>query len=107
MLAVFGCLCGIFVGIATAGYMLIQQIRERDTAIDEKTNDFIQLNEENISLRNELEETKFDLSVANREIKLQDKQIQHVKTILEQNNYGRDDIKIAKLKEVITTANVK
>lgn len=57
--------------------------------------------EENKLLREELEDTKFDLSVANKEVELQDKQIECIRTVLEQNNYGRDDIKIAKLKELV------
>ena len=81
-------------GMATAGYMYIGECEKKENRIAECT-------EENKSLRGELEDTKFDLSVANKEVELQDKQIECIRTVLEQNNYGRDDIKIAKLKELV------
>lgn len=68
---------------------------------EKKENRIAECTEENKSLRGELEDTKFDLSVANKEVELQDKQIECIRTVLEQNNYGRDDIKIAKLKELV------
>lgn len=80
--------------MATAGYMYIGECEKKENRIAECT-------EENKSLRGELEDTKFDLSVANKEVELQDKQIECIRTVLEQNNYGRDDIKIAKLKELV------
>lgn len=36
MLAILGCLFGIFVGIATAGYMFIHPLAERDKTIEEQ-----------------------------------------------------------------------
>lgn len=87
-------------GMATAGYMYIGECEKKENRIAECT-------EENKSLRGELDDVKFDLSVANKEIELQDKQIECIRTLLEQNSYNRDDLKIAKIKEVITTANVK
>ena len=100
MLAIIGCLFGIFVGIATAGYMFIHPLAERDKTIAEYKEQDEQLYEELKELRAELEDTKEDKEYLERRIK-------SIKTLLEQNSYGRDDIKIAKLKEVITTANVK
>ena len=100
MLAIIGCLFGIFVGIAAAGYMLIQPLAERDKTIAEYKEQDEQLYQELQELRAELEDTKEDKEYLERRIK-------SIKTLLEQNSYGRDDIKIAKLKEVITTANVK
>lgn len=81
-------------GMATAGYMYIGECEKKEKRISE-------YEEENRTLREELEDTKFDLSVANKEVELQDKQIECIRTVLEQNNYGRDDIKIAKLKELV------
>ena len=107
MLAIIGCLFGIFVGIAAAGYMLIQPLAERDKTIAEYKEQDEQLYEELKEARRESEDLKEDLSIANKKIELKDKQIECIRTLLEQNSYGRDDIKIAKLKEVITTANVK
>lgn len=94
MEAIIGCLFGIFVGMVTAGYMYISECEKKENRIAECT-------EENKLLREELDDVKFDLSVANKEIELQDKQIECIRTVLEQNNYGRDDIKIAKLKELV------
>ena len=87
MLSIITCLFGIFVGLTTSWYFQIKPMT--------------QLKNENNDLRTELEDLKFDLSVANKEIELQDKQIECIRTVLEQNNYGRDDIKIAKLKELV------
>lgn len=107
MLAIIGCLFGIFVGVAAAGYMFIQPLAERDKTIAEYKEQDEQLYQELQELRAELEDTKEDLSIANNEKELKDKQIECIRTLLEQNSYGRDDIKIAKLKEVITSANMK
>lgn len=100
MLAILGCLFGIFVGVATAGYMFIHPMAERDKLIAEYKEQDEQLYEELKELRAELEDTKEDKEYLERQIK-------SIKTLLEQNSYGRDDIKIAKLKEVITSANMK
>lgn len=80
--------------MTVAGYMYVSECEKKEKRISE-------YEEENRTLREELEDTKFDLSVANKEIELQDKQIECIRTVLEQNNYGRDDIKIAKLKELV------
>ena len=97
---ILGCLCGIFVGITTAWYFQIKPISEKNDAIS-------QLKSENDDLRHTKDDLQEDLSIAYKEIELKDKQIECIRTVLEQNSYGRDDIKIAKIKEVITTANVK
>lgn len=94
MIAIIGCLFGIFVGMAATGYMYVDECEKKEKRISE-------YEEENRTLREELEDTKFDLSVTNKEIELQDKQIECIRIILEQNSYGRDDIKIAKLKELV------
>ena len=107
MLAVLGCLCGIFVGVASAGYMFIHPIAERDELIEQQKEENLQVCDENKDLRAEVEDLKDDLSTVYKEIELKDKQIECIRTLLEQNSYNRDDLKIAKIKEVITTANVK
>ena len=107
MSAVLGCLCGIFVGVASAGYMFIHPIAERDELIEQQKEENLQVCDENKDLRAEVEDLKDDLSTVYKEIELKDKQIECIRTLLEQNSYGRDDLKIAKIKEVITTANVK
>lgn len=107
MEAILGCLAGIFVGFTAGGYILLKPMADKDNLIEEQKAENLQVCDENKELRAELEDIKFDLSVANKEIELQDKQIECIRTLLEQNSHGRDDVKIAKLKEVITTANVK
>lgn len=94
-------LVGMFAGFTAGGYMFIRPLAERDKTISEQKEENLQVCNENKDLRAELEDTRFDLSVAREEIELQDKQIECIKAILEQNNYGRDDIKIAKLKELV------
>lgn len=107
MLAIIGCLFGIFVGIAAAGYMFIHPLAERDKTIAEYKEQDEQLYQELQEARRENEDLKEDLSIANKKIELKDKQIECIRTLLEQNSYGRDDIKIAKIKEVIQGVNLK
>lgn len=94
-------LMGMFAGVAAAGYMFIQPLAERDKTIAEQKEENLQVCDKNKQLRAELEDTRFDLSVAREEMELQDKQIECIRTLLEQNSYSRDDIKIAKLKELV------
>lgn len=101
MEVILGCLAGIFVGFTAGGYMLLQPMAYKDKLIEEQKEENLQVCSENKELRIELDDIKFDLSVANKKIELQDKQIECIRTVLEQNSYGRDDIKIAKLKELV------
>lgn len=107
VMLLFGIMAGIFVGVATAGYMFIHPIAERDELIEQQKEENLQVCDENKDLRAEVEDLKDDLSTAYKEIELKDKQIECIRTLLEQNSYNRDDLRIAKIKEVITSANVK
>lgn len=107
VMLLFGIMAGIFVGVASAGYMFIHPIAERDELIEQQKEENLQVCDENKDLRAEVEDLKDDLSTVYKEIELKDKQIECIRTLLEQNSYNRDDLKIAKIKEVITTANVK
>ena len=107
VMLLFGIMAGIFVGVATAGYMFIHPMAERDELIAEQKEENLKVCDENKDLRAEVEDLKDDLSTVYKEIELKDKQIECIRTLLEQNSYNRDDLKIAKIKEVITTANVK
>lgn len=107
VMLLFGIMAGIFVGVASAGYMFIHPIAERDELIEQQKEENLQVCDENKDLRAEVEDLKDDLSTAYKEIELKDKQIECIRILLEQNSYNRDDLKIAKIKEVITTANVK
>lgn len=98
MLAIIGCLFGIFVSIATAGYMFIHPLAERDKTIAEQKEENLQVCSENKELRAEIEDLKEDKRYL-------EKQINTIKDI--ENDYDTADGKVAKIKEVITTANVK
>lgn len=100
MEAIICCLFGVFVGMAVAGYMCVKECARKERIIAEQKEENLQVCGENKELRAELEDTQEDKECLERQIK-------NIKTLLEQNSYGRDDIKIAKIKEVITTANVK
>ena len=98
---IFGVLAGIFVGIASAGYMFIHPIADRDKLIEQQKEENLQVCDENKDLRAENEDLKFELSTVYKENELKDNQIECIRTLLGQNNYGRDDIKIAKIKELV------
>ena len=104
---IMGAVAGVFLGFTAGGYMLLKELAERDKTIEEQKEENIQVCDENKVLRAEVEDLKDDLSTAYKEIELKDKQIECIRTLLEQNSYNRDDLRIAKIKEVITTANVK
>ena len=87
--------------------MYAKECTRKENIIKEQRKENLQVCGENRDLRAEVEDLTEDLSTAYKEIELKDKQIECIRTLLEQNSYGRDDIKIAKIKEVITTANVK
>ena len=62
-------------------------IKNRDEAIDK--------------LKQQRDEARNDYDTEVKRTELQDKQIECIRTLLEQNSYGRDDLKIAKLKELV------
>lgn len=93
--------------MSTAGYMYAKECTRKENIIKEQRKENLQVCGENRDLRAEVEDLTEDLSTAYKEIELKDKQIECIRTLLEQNSYGRDDIKIAKIKEVITSANMK
>ena len=94
-------LIGIFVGIASAGYMFIKPLAERDNTIAEQKEENLKVCSENGALRAKIDDISFELSTAYKENELKDKQIECIKTILEQNDYGRPEKKLEKLKELV------
>ena len=94
-------LIGIFVGIASAGYMFIKPLAERDNTIAEQKEENLKVCSENGALREKIDDISFELSTAYKENELKDKQIECIKTILEQNDYGRPEKKLEKLKELV------
>lgn len=92
-------LMGMFAGFTAGGYMFIKPLAERDRTIAQKTNDFIQLNEELNSMRTEVENLKFDLSVANKKIEQKDEIVKKMQ--VELCNFALKETKLSRIKELI------
>lgn len=90
-MAIIGCLFGIFVGMATAGYMYVGECEKKENRIAECT-------EENKLLRGELEDTKFDLSVANKEIEQKDEIVEKMQVVI--NDFMPQEDKLKRIKEL-------
>ena len=86
MEAILCCLSGIFIGLTTSWYFQIKPMS--------------QLKSENSDLRQKLEDIKFDLSTANKEIEMKDKTIQLFISEIERNDYNRPDLHLKRLKEL-------
>lgn len=91
MLAVLGCLCGIFVGLTTSWYFQIKPIAEKDEKISTLKN-------ENDDLRHEKEDLQEDLSRAYKEIEMKDKIVEKIKVII--NDFMTKEDKLSKIKEL-------
>lgn len=100
VMLLFGIMAGIFVGVATAGYMFIHPMAERDKLIAEQKEENIQVCDENKDLRAEVEDLKDDLSTAYKEIELKNNVIQTFIAEIERNDYSRADLHLKKLKEL-------
>ena len=100
VMLLFGIMAGIFVGVATAGYMFIHPMAERDKLIEQQKEENLQVCNENKDLRAEVEDLKDDLSTANKEIEMKDKTIQLFISEIERNDYNRPDLHLKKLKEL-------
>lgn len=98
MLAIIGCLFGIFVGIATAGYMFIHPLAERDKTIAEYKEQDEQLYQELQEARRENEDLKEDK-------KYLEKQLKKISNIA--NDYMTKEARLNKIKEVIQGTNLK
>ena len=100
---IFGVLCGIFVGLASAVYMCLPPIQERDNLISEQKEENLQVCNENKEVRAENEELRFDLSVANRKIEQKDEIVEKIAYEVSRNEYNSDEarkIKLDKIKEL-------
>lgn len=91
-------LMGMFAGFTAGGYMFIKPLAERDRTIAQKTNDFIQLNEELNSMRAEFEDVEFDLSVANKELEQKDEIVEKMQAIIK--DFMTKEDKLNKIKEL-------
>ena len=84
-------MAGIFIGLTTSWYFQIKPMKEKNDKIS-------QLEYENFDLRNICDDTKEDKQYLEKQIKI-------IKNIVD--DYDTAESKVAKIKEVITTANVK
>ena len=91
-------LMGIFIGLTSATYMCLQPLAERDKVIDEQKEENLQVCSENKDLRAEIEDIKFDLSVANREIEQKDELVGKMQVVI--NDFMTKEDKLNKLKEL-------
>lgn len=101
MEAVLGCLFGIFAGYATSALFCINRINDAEREIANKEAMIKNRDEAIDKLNQQRDEARNNYDTEMKRIELQDKQIECIKTVLEQNNYGRDDLKIAKIKELV------
>lgn len=92
MLAIIGCLFGIFVGIAAAGYMFIHPLAERDKTIAEYKEQDEQLYEELKEARAENEDLKEDKEYL-------EKQLKKISNIA--NDFMTKEDKLNKIKELV------
>ena len=92
MLAILGCLFGIFVGIAAAGYMFIHPLAERDKTIAEYKEQDEQLYQELQEARRENEDLKEDK-------KYLEKQLKKISNIA--NDFMTKEDKLNKIKELV------
>lgn len=81
----------IFAGYTTGVMMKLKEINKKNNEIADKDNIIEKLTKQRDAARYD-----YDFELKRNELK--DKQIE---TILEQNSYDRDDIKIAKLRELV------
>lgn len=86
-------------GVASAGYMFIQSLADRDRTIKEQKEENLQVCDENKELRAELEDTKFNLSVATKEIEQKDEIVEKMQVII--NDLATKEDKLDKINELI------
>lgn len=98
MEAILGCLAGIFVGFTAGGYILLKPIADKDNLIEEQKEENLQVCSENKELRAEIEDIKFDLSVANRAIEQKDEIAKRIKVVV--NSFMTQEDKLKRIKEL-------
>lgn len=98
MEAILGCLAGIFVGFTAGGYMLLQPMADKDKLIEEQKEENLQVCSENKELRAELDDVKFDLSVARKEIEQKDEIAKRIKVVV--NSFMTQEDKLKRIKEL-------
>ena len=84
MEAIICTIAGIFIGLTTSWYFQIKPIADKDKLIEE--------------LRAEIEDLKFELSVANKEIEQKDELVDKMQVVI--NDFMTKEDKLNKLKEL-------
>lgn len=85
-------------GVASAGYMFIQPLADKDKTIKEQKEENLQVCDENKELRAENEDIKFNLSVATKEIEQKDEIVEKMQVII--NDFMTKEDKLNKIKEL-------
>ena len=94
MEAIICCMFGVFVGMATAGYMCVRECEQKERIIAEQKEENLQVCSENKELRAELEDTQDDNMYL-------EKQLSKIGKIV--NDYDIAENKVTKLKELVDT----
>ena len=98
---IMGATAGVFLGFTAGGYMLLKELAKKDREIANKKAMIKNRDEKIDELVKQRNEARNNYDTELKRTELQDKQIECIKTILEQNSYSRDDLKIAKRKELV------
>lgn len=99
MEAIICTIAGIFVGLTTAWYFQIKPIADKDKLIEEQKEENLQVCSENKELRAEIEDIKFELSVANKEIEQKDELVDKMQVVI--NDFMTKEDKLSKINELV------
>ncbi len=102
MEAILGCLFGIFAGYTTSVLFCINKINATEREIANKKAMIKNRDEAIEKLKQQRDKARKDYDTEIKRVELQDKQIECIKIVLEQNSYSRDDLKISKIKELVS-----
>ena len=98
MEAIICSMAGIFIGLITSWYFQIKPMADKDKLIEEQKEENLQVCSENKELRAEIEDLKFELSVANRAIEQKDEIAKRIKVVV--NSFMTQEDKLKRIKEL-------
>lgn len=98
MEAIICTIAGIFIGLTTSWYFQIKPMADKDKLIEEQKEENLQVCSENKELRAEIEDLKFELSVANKEIEQKDELVDKMQVVI--NDFMTKEDKLNKLNEL-------
>lgn len=101
MEAVLGCLFGIFAGYATCALFSINRINDAEREIANKEAMIKNRDEAIDKLKQQRDEARNNYDTEMKRVELQDRQIECIKTVLEQNSYSSAELKLEKIKELV------